>query len=165
MFKRKLPRLRWARKAPVTGGSLISMPRVAVVLVYHILGPRAGIYVSIPVDYGRQTDLVCRRALRVFRCSFSQDLPVAFALPAAYGNFIAATLAVLALAGPEEQVRYRLVVGVQHLGQCGSPLRLLPGQSFRVRAGSVGGHLLHRDLICTAAPDHARACVPASAAK
>jgi membrane protein required for beta-lactamase induction len=56
----------------------------------------------------------------------SPDLPPAWAVPAAYGDLIAAVLALLA-GSAEEQVGSSLGLGVQPLGQRGFALRLLSG--------------------------------------
>jgi hypothetical protein len=89
----------------------------------------------------------------------SPDLPSAWAVPAAYGDLIAAVLALLALAG----LKRRLGIALVWVGQRRFALRLLSGQSDWTRAGPAGCRLLHRDRARAAAFDHARACVLASA--
>ena len=56
----------------------------------------------------------------------SPDLP-AWAVPAAYGDLIAAVLALLALAALKSRLGVSLGLGVQPLGQRGFALRLLSG--------------------------------------
>ena len=90
----------------------------------------------------------------------SPDLPAAWAHPAAYGDLIAALLALLALAGTQKQVGNRPSLGVQPLGLSGSSLRILSWQPCWARPGSAGCRLLHSDRARAAAPHHARAVVP-----
>src|SRR5262245_52906122 len=88
------------------------------------------------------------------------ELPAAFAVPAAYGDLIAAVLALLALAALHSAVGIPLVwIFNLPLGQCRSSLRLLSRQCFRVSAGYVASHVLHSDFHRPAASHHARDCV------
>jgi hypothetical protein len=80
-------------------------------------------------------------------------------LPAAYGDLIAAVLALLALAALRSGLGIPLVWVFSLLGHCRSSLRLLSRQCFRASAGYVAGHLRHSDFHRSAASDHARACV------
>jgi hypothetical protein len=85
----------------------------------------------------------------------SPDLPPAFAHSAAYGDIIAAILALLSLLLlPSAACVARMAL--QPLGFGRSPQRLLPGQSQWAHAGTVGCHLLHSDFHRTPATDHAR---------
>ena len=92
----------------------------------------------------------------------SPNLPAEFARPAAYGDLIAAVLALVALAGLASQVRDRLGLGVQPLGGCGSALRLLSGSDrCRDQAGPVGGRFFHPDRCGATALCYARPGIPA----
>jgi hypothetical protein len=91
------------------------------------------------------------------------ELPAAFARPAAYGDLIAAALALAGIGRAAQQVGPVLGVGVQPLGHCRSSLRFLSGRRRRACPGSVGCRLFHYDCPSTAAPDHARTCVSALA--
>ena len=87
------------------------------------------------------------------------ELSAAFARPAAYGDLIAAILALLALASLQRSLGMPLVWVFNLWG-----LRFLSGQFRRICTGSIGCRLLHSHRRRAAAADHARTHFPDSPA-
>ena len=93
----------------------------------------------------------------------SPDLPSAFAHSAAYGDIIAAVLALLALMSLPSASGV-VIAWIFNLGCSRSVQCFLPSQSRRSHAGPVGCHLFHPDFHRAPIADHPRARFPDSCA-
>ncbi len=94
----------------------------------------------------------------------SPDLPSAFAHAAAYGDLIAAMLAVLSLLSLRSGSGCAHRMDLQSLGLSRYPERFLPGQSRRALAGPVGSRLLPSHVHRADPADYARTRFPNSSA-
>jgi hypothetical protein len=93
----------------------------------------------------------------------SPDLPSAFAHSAAYGDIIAATLALLSLLWLQRAAGV-VMVWVFNLWGSADLLNAFYQANRRPLGGAVGSHLLHSDSHCADTADHARTRLPHSSA-
>ncbi len=94
----------------------------------------------------------------------SPDLPPAFAHSAAYGDIVAAILALLSLLLLPSAAGVAVAWIFNLWGYSRSPERFLPGQSRRTIGGAVGSRILPSDSRGAAAADYARTRFPDSSA-
>ena len=95
----------------------------------------------------------------------SPELPATFAEGAAYGDIVAALLALLTLAPTARQAWHRRSLGIQSVGQRRYPPCQLRRHSLRRPRRSIGRCLLSPNVYRAALPDHARTHILASTAK
>jgi len=95
----------------------------------------------------------------------SLELSAAFAHPTAYGDPLAAVLALLALAGLRTQSGLLLVCVFNLWGTADLFYAFYQGNSVRDATRSVRCGFFHTNRHCAVAPDHAWACIPAPVAE
>ncbi len=94
----------------------------------------------------------------------SPDLPPAFAHSAAYGDIIAAILALLSLISLRSAAGIVVVWIFSLWGSADLLNSFYQGPHTGLLAGQLGASLFHSDLGCPAPADHAWACFPNSSA-
>jgi hypothetical protein len=94
----------------------------------------------------------------------SPDLPPAFAHSAAYGDLIAAILALLSLLLLPRAASVAVAWIFSLWGSADLPQRFLPGQSRRTIGGAVGSCIFPSDFGSAASADYARTRFPNSSA-